>query len=220
MLISRNIYVFSGFSGSLSLQRLLNINNIDTNIGIGNESITCDGLPSVQSFSTRPRFIKEQTYPRKRRSFAPFTSCIAHFASPPPLLCFVAVLSCDSTAPTAAVKETHMFYLWLVRSPIMATERKPGYILLQLTKIVLCPISKYTFLSKKYRYRYHDTCSALPDIGLIQSFAVLPAPGLSSSSNVLHMKKIYFLFFGGGRRDSVKILQKGSMNVHRSSFFL
>lgn len=126
-----------------------------------------------------------------------FTSCIAYFASPPPLLCFVAVLSCDSVAPTAAVKETHMFYLWLLWSPIMALERKPGYILLQLTKILLCPTSKYMFLSKKYRYRYRDAGPVFPDIGLIPSFAVLPAPRLSSSPNVLHMKKMYFLFFWG-----------------------
>lgn len=99
----------------------------------------------------------------------------------------------------------------------MAMERKPGYILLQLTKILLCPTSKYMFLTKKYRYQYHDTCSVFPDIGLVPNFAVLPAPRLSSSPNVLHMKKIYFLVFGG-RRDSVKVLQKGSMNVHRSFF--
>lgn len=195
MLISRNIYVFLGFFDSLSLQRLLNINNIDTNVGIGNKSITVIGSSVFSSSQVAPVSSKNR---HVRANAAP--SLLSHLALctlPLLLPCFVAVLSCDSAAPTAAVKETHMFYLWLLRSPIMAMERKPGYILLQLVKILLCPTSKYMFLSKKYRYRYHDTCSVFPDIGLIPNFAVLPAPRLSSSPNVLHMKKIYFLVFWG-----------------------
>lgn len=137
--------------------------------------------------------------------------------SSPALLCCCAVMWLSS-ADSSSQRDTHVLfsYLWLLWSPIMAMERKPGYILLQLTKIFLCPTSKYMFLSKKYRCRYHDTGIVFTDIGLIPSFAVLPAPRLSSSPNILHMKKMYFLFFWGGG----VILQKSSTNVHRSSFFL
>lgn len=134
--------------------------------------------------------MQEQTCPCERRSFHILhrTLCLS---SSPALLCCCAVMWL-SGADRSSQRDTHVL---LMTAVIMAMERKPGYILLQLTKILLCPTSKYMFLSKKYRCRYHDTGIVFPHIGLVPSFAVLPVPRLCSSPNVLHMKKMYFLFF-------------------------
>lgn len=131
-----------------------NINNIDTNVGIG------IGIDTVFSFPAPCSVVANLAlfHHRTNMSPAPSTFWIAHFAPPPLQLCPALVVSCDSAALIAAAGEVRMF-CWRLKPSLVMSERKQIPVWryfnpMNKNNVLLHESTLDGFLSKKYRYRY------------------------------------------------------------------